>query len=337
MKLLRGLRAALSLPARAPAVILMYHRIAIDPLDPWQLCVTPASFAAQLDWLREHARVVPMRQLAAELAAGDLQPRSVAITFDDGYADNLLVAEPLLRERGLPATFFLTTATLGGEREFWWDELEHLLMRPEALPATVRISLNGETRSFEAGRAAAPCDPLLEISGVRPWNAPPDSRLALYYRVWNALRPLEEEVRQGVLLQIRTQLDSPTISEPIRRTLTHDEARELARSAIAEIGAHSVTHAAFSHLTAEQQRWEMNQSRQDLQALVGSAVHGFAYPYGDYSAQSAELAREAGFQYACTTDETSISQRTPIYLLPRLGVEQADQQTLAARLSRILK
>jgi len=314
----------------------MYHRIAIDPLDPWRLCVAPANFAAQLDWLREHCRVVPLRQLAAELTAGDPQRGSMAITFDDGYADNLLEGEPLLRERGLPATFFLTTATLGAEREFWWDELERLLMRPEGLPTTVRISLNGDTRSFEAGRAAAPCDPVRETSGVPPWKAPADSRLAFYYRVWDTLRPLEEAARQDALLQIRTQLDAPPITGPERRTLTHDEVKKLARSPSADIGAHSVTHAAFSRRTAEQQRWEMKQSKQDLEALLGRTIHGFAYPYGDYSAQSADLAREAGFEFACTTDETPISHRTSAYLLPRVAVEQGDLHTLATQLSRML-
>ncbi len=336
MKLLRRLRAALGRRPRGPAVILMYHRIAVEPLDPWRLCVTPASFAGHLDWLRAHCRVIPLRQLANELRDGRLVRRSVAISFDDGYADNLLAAEPLLRERGLPATFFLTTATLGAQREFWWDELERLLMRPEALPATLRIRVDGEERSFTAGRAAAPCDPQQECRGVQPWKAAAGTRLAFYYEVWDSLRPLEEPARQQALGQLREQLDMPEATGNARRTMTHREVGQLAGSAIADIGAHSVTHAAFSRRTPEQQRWEMQQSRRELETLLGREIPGFAYPYGDFGRESAELAREAGYEFACTTQEAPVSSAASAHLLPRVAVEECDARAFGAQVSGLL-
>jgi len=336
VKLLRRLQAALRRRPRGPAVILMYHRIAVEPLDPWRLCVTPESFAGHLDWLRAHCRVVPLRQLAGELREGRLVRRSVAISFDDGYADNLLAAEPLLRERGLPATFFLTTATLGAQREFWWDELERLLMRPEALPATLRIRVDGEERSFVAGRAAAPCDPQQECRGVPPWEAVAGTRLAFYYQVWDSLRPLEEPARQQALAQLRAGLDLPEAAGNARRTLTHQEVGQLAGSAIADIGAHSVTHAAFSRRTPEQQRWEMQHSRQELAALLGREIPGFAYPYGDLAQDSAELAREAGYEFACTTQEAPVTPAASAHLLPRVAVEECGARAFAARVSGLL-
>jgi peptidoglycan/xylan/chitin deacetylase (PgdA/CDA1 family) len=336
MKLLRRLTAALKPRRRAPALILMYHRIAADSLDPWQLCVTPQNFADQLDWLREHCRLVPLHQLAAELAAGGVANRSVAISFDDGYADNLLAGEPLLRERGLAATFFLTTATLGGPREFWWDELERLLMRPQALPATLRFSLDGQEKRFDPGSAAAACDPVREFRGVRPWKAAPGSRLAFYYEVWGSLRFLEEQVRQGALAHLREQLDAPPALNTERRTLTHGEVLQLARSPAAEIGAHSVTHAAFSRRSPAQQSWEMQHSKQELESLIGQRVMGFAYPYGDYGPESARLAREAGFEFACTTDETPISTSTSVHLLPRFAVEDCNARDFGARVAKVL-
>jgi peptidoglycan/xylan/chitin deacetylase (PgdA/CDA1 family) len=336
MKLLRRLSAALKPRRRAPALILMYHRIASDSLDPWQLCVTPQNFAGQLDWLREHCRLVPLRQLATELVAGRVADRSVAISFDDGYADNLLAGEPLLCERGLVATFFLTTATLGGPCEFWWDELERLLMRPQALPPTLRLSLDGKEECFDSGSAAAACDPVREFRGVRPWKAAPGSRLAFYYKVWGGLRSLEEQVRQDALAQIREQLDAPPALNTERRTLTHREVVQLARSPAAEIGAHSVTHAAFSRLSPAQQRWEMQHSKQELEALLGHRVAGFAYPYGDYGPESAGLAREVSFEFACTTDETPISTSTSVHLLPRFAVEDCSGQEFGARVAKVL-
>ncbi len=336
MKLLRRLRSALSRRPRGSAVILMYHRIAVEPLDPWQLCVTPATLAGQLDGLRAHCRVIPLRQLAGELRDGRLVRRSVAISFDDGYADNLLAAEPLLRERTLPATFFLTTATLGSEREFWWDELERLLMRPDALPAVLRIRLEGEDRTYTAGRAAAPCDPVGESRGVKPWKAAAGSRLAFYYQVWDSLRSLEDPVRRQALEQLRAQLDLPEAPGSARRTLTHAEVGRLAASAVADIGAHSVTHAAFSRRTPEQQRWEMQKSRQDLESMLGREIPGFAYPFGDFGPESAGLAREAGFEFACTTEEAPISSATSAHLMPRVAVEECDPRAFTAQMGRLL-
>jgi len=336
MRLLRRLSGALRPRRRqpTPAVILMYHRIVTEPSDPWRLCVTPANFAAQLDWLRDHYRVVPLRQLAAECGTGSLTRGSVAITFDDGYADNLLAGEPALRERRLPATFFLTTSTLGTQRGFWWDELECLLMRPGPLPATLRVSLDGWERSFDSGRAAAPCRPARECRDVRPWKAPPDSRLGYYYRVWDDLRSLDEPRRQEALAQLRVQLSEPPTSILERRILTHDEVRQLARSPIADIGAHSVTHASFLRCAPEHQRREMQQSKNELESLSGHPVHGFAYPHGDYSPESAQLARETGFEFACTVEETPISAATSVYLLPRLAVEDRGARAFAAQVRR---
>src|SRR5262245_38128283 len=112
----------------ARAVILMYHRIADVPLAPWSMCVAPEHFAAHLLMLRQYAIPMSLNQLAHAYHAGNLPQRAVAITFDDGYADNLHHAKPLLERYGIPATVFVTTGYVGSTREFWWDELERVLL-----------------------------------------------------------------------------------------------------------------------------------------------------------------------------------------------------------------
>ena len=106
------------------AVILMYHSISSGRPDPWDLCVDPDLFAEQLQMLPDRFRVVSLAELRRALAAGEPLSRTVVITFDDGYRDNLVVAKPLLEEHGLPATVFVTTGYVGSDRDFWWDELE---------------------------------------------------------------------------------------------------------------------------------------------------------------------------------------------------------------------
>ncbi|HET9531812.1 MAG TPA: polysaccharide deacetylase family protein, partial [Blastocatellia bacterium] len=108
------------------AVILMYHRVAEVRSDPWSLCVTPQHFAEHMEILRRHARPISLRELTGALREGSVPRRSVVVTFDDGYLDNLKNARPLLERYDIPATFFIATGYLGGEREFWWDELERM-------------------------------------------------------------------------------------------------------------------------------------------------------------------------------------------------------------------
>jgi len=90
--------------------ILLYHRVATPASDIHHLAVSPADFREQMAHLKDHYRVVPLSQFAREAGDGSLNPGTVAVTFDDGYLDNLVKASPILTSVGVPATFFVTTA-----------------------------------------------------------------------------------------------------------------------------------------------------------------------------------------------------------------------------------
>jgi peptidoglycan/xylan/chitin deacetylase (PgdA/CDA1 family) len=336
MSALRGLWGAFRPRPRAPALILMYHRIARSPVDPWNLCVSPENFDAQLAWLSRNCRVTSVRELVNELSSGEIPERTVAITFDDGYADNLLAGEPLLRKHGLPATFFLTTTTLGAEREFWWDELEGLLLREDALPAAIELNIDRQTQTFSTRSAAASWDLSRESHNVRPWEAAADTRIGFFYSVWKSLRPLQEGARREALASIRQQLGVSQSTREAYRTLTFAEAKQLAASPEVHIGAHSVTHASFSYRSEDEQRAEMQQSKSDLEQLIGRPVPGFAYPYGDYGSESARIAAEVGFEFACTTESKRITPTTPAHLMPRLAVEDWEERAFARFVRRFL-
>jgi peptidoglycan/xylan/chitin deacetylase (PgdA/CDA1 family) len=104
-KALRRLKRLGLKPGEAPA-ILMCHRIADPPHDPWSLCVIPENFARQLEYIAANHTPISVDDLVAALDAGDAPPHAIAVTFDDGYTDNLRVAKPLLDQFGIPATFF---------------------------------------------------------------------------------------------------------------------------------------------------------------------------------------------------------------------------------------
>ena len=232
VKLLRRLRSALGRRPRGPAVILMYHRIAVEPLDPWRLCVTPASFAGQLDWLRAHCRVIPLRQLAGELRRR--RPRSPERRDQlrrrlrrqparrRAAAARARIARHLLPDHGDARG---ATRVLVGRARTPVDAA--------GSPARDRSGSGSMARKGPLPRAAPPRPAIRssECRGVQPWKAAAGTRLAFYYQVWDSLRPLEEPARQQALEQLRAALDMPEATGHARRTLTHRRGRAARRLA----------------------------------------------------------------------------------------------------------
>ena len=101
------------------ALILGYHRVAHVHSDPHGLCVSPQHFEEQLAVLRREARPIALGELLRGLQEGHVPARAIAVTFDDGYADVLAQAQPLLERYEIPATVFVVSGCLGGS--FWWD------------------------------------------------------------------------------------------------------------------------------------------------------------------------------------------------------------------------
>ena len=108
------------------ALILGYHRIANVKHDEYEVCVSPEHFAEQMDVISKHTNPIGLGKLVQHLKEDSLPPKSIAITFDDGYADNMYQAVPILEKYKIPATIFVCTGYSG--KEFWWDELERLII-----------------------------------------------------------------------------------------------------------------------------------------------------------------------------------------------------------------
>ena len=136
-------------PAPEP-MILMYHRIADEPVDPWGLAVSPVHFEEQLQVLRRTRYPLPLTDFVRHLLAGTLPAHAVALTFDDGYADNFFAGKPQLAAADVPATVFLATGYLGRPGEFWWDELARLILL-EHSPQSFELVVRGDAMHFEFG------------------------------------------------------------------------------------------------------------------------------------------------------------------------------------------
>src|SRR5262249_21720858 len=106
-------------------LILMYHSIPrqVHAYDTFALQVGAQHFCDHMKIISQERIPLPLGEFVDLLDRGDLPADAVAITCDDGYANNLLIAKPVLDRFAVPATIFLATGSLGAD-EFWWDRLE---------------------------------------------------------------------------------------------------------------------------------------------------------------------------------------------------------------------
>ena len=135
-------------PGDNRGLILMYHRVAEVDSDPWGLCVSPRHFSEQLEVLTEYGTPLGLSRFIQALNRGRLPPRPIVVIFDDGYIDNLSHAMPLLERYEVSATIFLVSGAMGRRREFWWDQLERVLLQPGPLPKDLRLTIAGNLQSW---------------------------------------------------------------------------------------------------------------------------------------------------------------------------------------------
>jgi peptidoglycan/xylan/chitin deacetylase (PgdA/CDA1 family) len=320
-------------------VILVYHRVAEPPSDPWGLCVTPASFAAHLAVLREVATPMPLGELVAAARNGTAPPRAVAVTFDDGYADNLHAAAPLLAAANVPATVFLASGGIASGRDFWWDTLDAAIFGQPVLPETLTLRIDGAEQTWDLRSDRSwDDDTRRRHQRWRAWDPPWSARHELYSSIWNRLRPMHEEDRDRVLHSLLAWADAgdravaPSVSA--HRPLTADEVRVLVESPLVEVGAHTVTHPLLASMPPARQREEIEESKRAVERIVGGAISGFAYPYGSWNDATPPMVRAAGFDYACAAHGSVVTADTDRYLLPRVQALDVEAGVLRAELDR---
>lgn len=272
-----------------------------------------------MELIRRNHRPVSLTDMAAALGKGSVLRDAVVVTFDDGYADNLEVALPLLEQYEIPATFFVAAGYIGARREFWWDELERVVNDSGHLPPRLHLKAHSNPPFFWRGDTG---DPIATVSLIRALHA--------------FLLPLDSEERDHLISQLRAIGGTPAESRPANSIMTEGQLRRLASHPLAEVGAHTMTHPLLSAVSADDERREIDDSRRNLEAITGKPVTSFAYPFGyegSWDAESRAAVAAAGFERACTTEWRPVRRGTDLFALPRLFVTGWD----AAQLERVLR
>lgn len=278
---------------RARLCIVNYHRI-LDGDDPLLDCEPDVrTFRWQMELLAECFHVMPLADAVQALRDGDMPPRTVCITFDDGYRSTYDLALPVLREFGLPATVFVASGFLG-KGNMWNDRIIEAVRRlPEG---------ELDLRDINLG--------LHVLHGV-------EDRKRAIHRLTADSKYLPSRVR----LELASRLES-LAGEAAAGSLmlTPDMVRALAGENM-EIGGHTISHPILTSLEDEQARREIEGGKRELEAILGAPLRLFAYPNGkagiDFDERHVAMAREAGFAAAFTTAAGAATARQDCFQLPR--------------------
>lgn len=294
--------------------VLYFHRVFAvrDPLSANE--PTGPEFDTLLGWVQRQFTVIPLSEGIVRLANGTLPPAAAAITFDDGYRDNLEVAAPILRRRGLSATLFVASGFLDGGIMFN-DVVIETLRRTSCLKLEIPELGIGpfQTDSLEERRQAIP----LILKAIK--HLPATRR---------------SEIVQG--LGVRAGIALP---RDLMMTTAH--LREFSRFGF-EVGAHTENHPILASLPDDEARREIAGSRVALENLIDQKVGLFAYPNGrwalDFDQRHRDMAKAAGFDAAFSTEPGTCRTKCDRWSLPRFTPWDKSANRFALRmLSNCLK
>jgi peptidoglycan/xylan/chitin deacetylase (PgdA/CDA1 family) len=296
----------------SPVIVLIYHRVTTLPTDPQLLAVTPDNFREQMKFLKENLPV-----LLFDEDWSDVKEPSVVVTFDDGYADNALEALPILEEVGVPATFFVTTGTIGTNREFWWDELERVILGEWSFP---------------------PFFKLIDSRFGREWpTATTSDRYMMYKGIHPLMKKVDYSIREEWLNQLRSWVNAGLYGRETHRPMIVEDLRLLGRNKWVTIGAHTINHTPLSTLSYDKQRGEIGGSKEQLERWLGKKIEVFSYPFGtkkDYNSDSIRICRELGFKKAASNFPGQAHRWTDPYQIPRQLVRNWSLEVFKEKMRR---
>ncbi len=251
-------------------------------------------FKQQMEYFLNTYEIISLDQLAQYIREKkSLPPKAVAITFDDGYLDNYLYAYPFLKAHHIPATIFLATGYIEANKLFWWDKIGYLLK-------------HSNQRQFHL-------DELGEFSLVSDIDVP-----RIQSKIATPMKALSED-RRSFLINKLSEISGADIPPDLTKgiILSWDRIKEMSNDGIS-FGAHSVNHPVLTNIPLSHARWEIKQSKTDIETVLNKNVSAFAYPNGDYNTDLISVVKESGYDCAVSfTPGKFLRPEDNIYALNR--------------------
>lgn len=276
--------------------VIFYHRVNELLFDQHHLCVSPANFEQHMRCLKKNYNI-----LRFEEDWRDTDRDSVVVTFDDGYLDNYENAVPILNELEIPATVFVSSSCLKGDREFWWDELETILLLDD-IPEVFCLEDS--------------------VYGCRWRTKSLGERINCYRAVRRMMMNLTNYEKRSAWMNQLWEWSGYTRHTRIQnRTITDAICKEMSEMKNISIGSHTVSHPALGSLGWEDQMCEIRESKKYLEELTGKKVETMSYPLGSYNGDTERICIEAGMKKAATTVRGPWNPHMSSYEIPRFCIQ----------------
>ena len=287
-------------------VIFTLHRVLPDEPPDFSpnaiLQVRPDFLEYVIERLRDlRIDIVGLDEAMERLAAPVAGRPFVVLTFDDAYKDNLHHALPILQRQEAPFTLYVPTAFVDGVGELWWQAIEDIITRQDAIALTT----DGEKDYIDTLTTA--------------------QKSAAFDTLYWQMRKMPEPERIELLRRFASAYGYDLDRQCRELIMDWPELRLFAGEPLCTIGAHSVHHYELAKLPADQARNEMAQSADILLAQFGERPVHFSYPLGgplSAGQREFDLAREIGFRTAVTTRPGGLypHNATSPHALPRVSL-----------------
>jgi len=289
-------------------LIIAYHRV-LDIPDPIQKqIVDKIQFDWQMETLNKYFNVLPLTEAVERLSSGGLPNRAIAVTFDDGYADNHDIALPILKKWNIPATFFISTGFINGGI-MWNDRIIESIRK-----------VNDKTLDLTNINYG-----IYNIDSI-------ESRRNTISDLLNRLKYLSFEKRHDLVDSI---VDMLGVKMPNNLMMTSEQINNLSHNDMG-IGAHTVNHPILNSISTKKAQWEITQSKNQLKEIISKDVIAFAYPNGrpgkDYNKTHVEFVKSAGFKLSVSTAWGVAKVGVDQFQLPRIGSWDSNPTRFSMRL-----
>lgn len=313
------LRKSIDLKINGGCLVLLYHRVCEYETDPQLLCVTPDNFEKQILFLKSEYHLLSVDDFFAVISKNEKFPeRSVLITFDDGYADNLKFALPILEKYSTTALFYICTGNIDTSREFWWDEVERHILLSLDFPEVFKITI--EDSQFYSSKEIV-------------------ERKKLYHDLLPVLRSLNSEERNKVVDSI-SKLTGNTPPRNSHRSMTWNEVTMMSSSPSAVMGAHTLNHPSLTACSLQEQKNEIEGSKVLLEGKLNRAIEHFSYPFGtksDFNSHTIEIAEKTGFKMVAANFPYIANRKSDRFAIPRFLIRDWDLPVFQKELNSFLK
>jgi len=331
---MQGIKKIIKNIFKRQVIILMYHRIASPSTDPWELAVSTQNFEEHLQILKKNYKVEPLSKIVEQLNKKNIKRNCIAITFDDGYADNYFTAKPLLEKYNLPATFFITSKNIDSKDEFWWDELDKIVLQSPTLPQTLSLEINGQSFFHDLADETLLTEELQHKHKNYIAYKPETLRSELYYKLWEYFSPMPVKEQLQLMKQVRMWAGVSEESRTEYCCMSSHQVEVLSANNLFNLGGHTMSHPALSYHQKEIQYKEILMNKIYLENISGKKINLFAYPSGNYNDSSIEILKQLHFKAAFTTQANTVKKRSDLLALGRFQVNNWSSDKFEQMLSK---